>query len=578
MLHSLKSPSRAVVLAALCLLAACGGGGGGGSSGSNSADGNGNDDNSGSPTNPGQADPGVTGDNPPSSFGDDYSDRQATVSAMSAGRAAWNVTTNARVTLKNSPGGSPVVGALRCVSDDPAKLEVAGDCTTLKGLRLGEHGVTVSGGGASAKALVKVIPPPQPLGAGFTVVPALNIVAAPDGRPLIWGNRDNAPLVSTGSPASTVARPEAFRTRDGRVVGGMVATGRSSLGFVALSEDGEVYTSGNPRILGRMPIVTGSPLLIPSDPYFGKVTMSDNGPSLKHVTSIAIGHDNVMALTDEGQVYFWGGFSGAAFGVGEPGDRALRLMALPDKAVAVAAGSNWCLVLLANGRVMSILSSGEGLEKQAGRPAAVTSFAPGFVVDRTGAPLENITSIAAGGYNGFAVNAQGQVWGWGKTTFDQLGQGTVTSPATGALLVRSPDGQGYLSGITTVAASGEHALALHRNSQVYAWGYNDRGQLGDGNRRTFRYGGSYGAFPDLVLNEAGTGPLTGVRVIDTGMSHSLALGADGNLRAWGNGASFGLGQGAPLTYSYLPLLVTNEAGTAPLSFNPMSRWPSPTGQ
>ena len=37
-----------------------------------------------------------------------------------------------------------------------------------------------------------------------------------------------------------------------------------------------------------------------------------------------------------------------------------------------------------------------------------------------------------------------------------------------------------LAGITTVAANGFHSLALMSNGQVWAWGANTFGQLGDG--------------------------------------------------------------------------------------------------
>lgn len=572
MFFRLKSSFRLTVLAAFCLLSACGGGGGGDSAGgsgstSGGSSGGGSGGGSGGSTGGGAgtiASPDVV----PTGFGPDYSDGQATLSALSAGRTVWNRTAAARVSLKSSPTGQPVSGALSCVSDVPTRLEIAADCSTVKGLRLGVYSVTVTGGGASAKALVKVIPQPQPLGAGFTTVSALNIAVSPDGRPLVWGSGSDVD-VSRSQSGTTVALPSAIRARDGRVLGGMVAVGRSSNGTVALSEDGEVYTTGSPTILGRL-IQSEVPFYaIPSDAHPGKVRMSDGGPTLQHVVAISMGHDNGMALTDEGQVYIWGGFRGDSFPVGQPGDRILRLLTLPDKAVAVSAGANWCIVLLANGRVMTVLPSGEGFYQQAGRPATLTSYGPGFVVDRTGQPLEDIVSIAAARSNGYAVNRLGQVWAWGSTQFDMLGQGQGVPSATGALLVRSPDGQGYLSGITAVAGGANHVLALHRSSQVYSWGQNSNGQLGDSRRMDYSGVG-------LVLNEAGTAPLTGVRVIDAGFNHSLALGADGNLRIWGSGESFGLGQGYAVNYSHLPLLVRNEAGTAPLSFNPMSRWPDLT--
>jgi alpha-tubulin suppressor-like RCC1 family protein len=62
----------------------------------------------------------------------------------------------------------------------------------------------------------------------------------------------------------------------------------------------------------------------------------------------------------------------------------------------------------------------------------------------------------------------------------QLGDGTNTDR-------RTPVQIGTGTGWATVAAGGEHTVAVRTDGTLWAWGYNLQGQLGDGtvtNRRT----------------------------------------------------------------------------------------------
>ena len=77
-----------------------------------------------------------------------------------------------------------------------------------------------------------------------------------------------------------------------------------------------------------------------------------------------------------------------------------------------------------------------------------------------------------------------------------------------------------LTGVVAIAGGGNHSLALKSDGTVYAWGHNNRGQLGDGTT-TQRY-------TPVLLSD-----LTGVVRIECGDSHSMALKSDGTVYAWG---------------------------------------------
>jgi alpha-tubulin suppressor-like RCC1 family protein len=88
--------------------------------------------------------------------------------------------------------------------------------------------------------------------------------------------------------------------------------------------------------------------------------------------------------------------------------------------------------------------------------------------------LSGITQIALSEEaNGYAVGPGGNVWAWGDNSFGQLGNGTTTLSDTPVLVPG-------LSAVTQVAAGADYVLALKSDGTVWAWGRNDSGSLGDG--------------------------------------------------------------------------------------------------
>ena len=172
---------------------------------------------------------------------------------------------------------------------------------------------------------------------------------------------------------------------------------------------------------------------------------------------------------------------------------------------------------------------------------------PGLLQDK------NVTAVDMGSRHALCV-ADGEIYAWGSNYWGQLGNGTyipfpepdgITEPV-------KVDMTGVLSGktVTAVCATGNSSFCI-ADGEVYAWGRNDYGQLGDGTT-TFR------TTPVAVVKDAGILLGKTVTAISGGLYHTLCI-ADGEVYAWGNNSHGQLGDGTTAG-STTPVAVAKDAG------------------
>jgi alpha-tubulin suppressor-like RCC1 family protein len=143
------------------------------------------------------------------------------------------------------------------------------------------------------------------------------------------------------------------------------------------------------------------------------------------------------------------------------------------------------------------------------------------------------TRLDAGHRFSCAIHNGGEVWCWGENRRGNLGDGTTTNRAT-ARPVKSHDGMGLLSDVTVIATGDHHACALAANGGVWCWGSNGAGQLGDGTWDDR-------SLPVQVKGIGGNGLLSGMTSIAAGAQHTCASNNSSLVVCWGSNDSGQLG-------------------------------------
>ncbi len=154
-------------------------------------------------------------------------------------------------------------------------------------------------------------------------------------------------------------------------------------------------------------------------------------------------------------------------------------------------------------------------------------------------PASTTPKISAGDFHTMALKSDGTVWAWGYNDYGQLGDGTTTYR-------NAPVQVSSLSGVIAIAGGNDHSLAVKSDGTVWAWGDNHYGRLGDGTT-TDRNA------PVQVSS------LSGIIAIAGGNFHSLSLKSDGTVWAWGNNGFGQLGDGTT-TERHTPVKVSGLSG------------------
>ncbi len=188
---------------------------------------------------------------------------------------------------------------------------------------------------------------------------------------------------------------------------------------------------------------------------------------LSQIVQVAAGYDFSFALKADGTVWAWGENAYGQLGVGTTANSKVPLH-VPGLtgAVEVAAGRNHALVRLSDGSVRAMGQNGSG---QLGDGSTTDRPSPVSAIG-----LSNIVHIGAGRSHGLAVDHAGQLFSWGSGIDGALGLG-----GTSDRLIPTPI-PGQTNAVVIGSTLGRFSLAIDAQGQLWGWGRNAERQLGDG--------------------------------------------------------------------------------------------------
>ncbi|MGE0439651.1 MAG: hypothetical protein AB7S39_04110 [Gemmatimonadales bacterium] len=394
--------------------------------------------------------------------------------------------------------------------------------------------VVSNGGGSvtSGAALLTVttIPPGPTIAAGQN----FSLFRYPNGAVSSWGDDLIAQLgagpgnQSRSLPGSTIVGPD------------VVAVAAGALHALAVRADGSVRGWGYDTF-GQLGTGGGLSKEIPV------IARMAGGATIDHAVNVCAGvlHSLVLRSTAPGVVAM--GYNGnGQIGDGTPTDRPEAVPVIGTAAQAIACGSNFSMAIV-NGQVKTW---GMNLSGQLGDGTRVSRHAP-VTVSLPGAAV----AIAAGNEHALAIMLNGDVWAWGSNLNGKLGPNGPTGgdPVT-ATPVRVT---GLPSGATPLAvAAGDENSAVIVDHKVYVWGINEVGQLGRGSLSP-----GFDGVPRAALLPAGCDPVEVVISKGSPNHLLVRCASNVNpVYAWGwnDAGQLGLGPAAPAlvsTPTALPLFI-----------------------
>jgi uncharacterized protein YjdB len=277
-------------------------------------------------------------------------------------------------------------------------------------------------------------------------------------------------------------------------------------------------------------------------------------PGLTSIKQVAAGFDTGYALSTTGVVYSWGSnhFGQTGHGTispvnGPPDPFPTPITTLTGHTItAISAGGLFAMALEDNGAVWTWGSNGSG---QLGRVLGGGATASGTpAVIPTPWATETVASIAAGhgtgtnfaGDHAAVATDAGNVYLWGENEYGQLGQNVIGAHVD----IPTPTQVGFDFGdagggdpIVSVAAGGENTFAIGLSGNAYSWG-----QDLNGSRGSLRCGSCEADAPTQmdgmsnVLSIAARGAI-GIALLE-GVNNSVAI--------WGSPIPFGVSMPTPV--------------------------------
>ena len=365
--------------------------------------------------------------------------------------------------------------------------------------------------------------------------------AAPAGVLFGFGNNFSGQLGNTTKNNTIEPNPTPTQIVLPGEVGAVTQTSSGGQFSLAVTATGQLFAFGDNHY-GQLGSTTNSGTSTPN-PTPTRVKLPGE---VGAVTQIAAGYGFSLVLTASDQLYGFGNNdsgelgnttnNGTNNGAFIPNPHPVRV-GLPGQVgtiTQIAAGYDHTLVVTSSGQLYAFGYNGSGdLGNPINDDIDVANPTPTLVT--LPGQVGGVTQAAAGGFHSLVLTASGQLYAFGENIFGQLGiaanSGTAVDNPVPALVTLP----GQIGRVTQIATGYNHSLAVTASGQLYAFGNNRFGQLGNA---TNNGTDTASATPTQVTLPGQKGAIT---QIAAGYGHSLVVTADGQLFVFGDNLDGQLG-------------------------------------
>jgi len=319
-------------------------------------------------------------------------------------------------------------------------------------------------------------------------------------------------------------RPTPIAGISGRIV--QIATSNSD-GY-ALTSDGVVWAWG---------VASFGELGNGTRPAYSTRAAKVDFPTGVRIATLAnpMPFDGALAIDSQGHAWGWG--LNADGDLCLSGLTELRPVKLALAGITLATGARTHSLVDSEGKIYACGSAEYGV---LGTGSTVNSSVPVPVV---GLPESvSVTALTSSWEGSGALLSNGSYYNWGYNAAGQLGNGSTENSDVPVQVPLSEPVQQVFQGGS--GPKNGQSVAILTNGAVWAWGDNDRGQLGNGTRTS----------SDVPLRVDVPKGVSFVTVTSGGYA-SYAIDGSGRLWAWGDNRSGQLGTGSGTAIATAPLKV-----------------------